>query len=144
MHRCVIYIYVEFINLCYKSCTVWGTCNHGSGTSFVHLDKQYSSSEASIWDEHCAPGEILVIPLVEGSVSHPLWVACPPAAACLSSSHRAAMFLPPWGQGTVRPDYRADLAFSLPLSMGKSHPWNQSWLRHWELMVHFWRMQDPV
>ena len=32
------------------------------------------------------------------------------------------MFLPPWGQGTVRPDYGADLAFSLPLSMGKSHP----------------------
>ena len=56
MHRCVIYIYIEFINLCYKSCTVSGTCHRGSRTSFVNLDKQYSVLKPAFGMSTAGPG----------------------------------------------------------------------------------------
>lgn len=58
-----------------------------------------------------------------------------------------------WGWGGGRDTAQgpvAVLAFNLPLSTGKrcpffySYPQNQYWQRHWELIVHIKKMQDPV
>lgn len=90
------------------------------------MEKQSSSSEATIQDEHCRlsagilnassrPFLVPLLPLAEGIMS---WWGCPTAEADTSSSPRTAVLLQSY-VGVTAPGPAAVLVFTLPLSTGK-------------------------